>query len=37
MGREKEALYALRYVRICERTEGDVFEEENSTGASFDL
>ena len=34
IGREKDALYALRYCRICARTVGDSFVEENDVGAS---
>jgi hypothetical protein len=34
IGLEKDALYALRYVRMCERRDGDLFVDENSVGAS---
>ena len=34
IGLEKDALYALRYVRMCERREGDLLADENSVGAS---
>lgn len=34
IGLEKDALYALRYVRMCARIEGDFVFEENAVGAS---
>ena len=34
IGLAKDALYALRYCRMCESTVGDLFEEEKDVGAS---